>query len=355
MKLVIPGGSGQVGMVLARAFASEGHEVVILSRKPGVNDRPWRVVPWDGRTLGSWTAEIEGADALINLAGRSVNCRYTAHNRQAIMNSRLDSTRAVGAAIDACQQPPGVWLQASTATIYSHRYDAANDEATGILGGAEPNVPDTWRFSIDVAKRWESAAGEAKLKRTRLVLLRSAMVMSPDSGGVFDTLLALVRWRLGGRHGDGTQFVSWIHEFDFVGAVSWLLQNPLAGPVNLASPCPLPNGELMHALRAAWANRGRARMANGADRGSKRKRPVWGLPAPRALLELGTFLLRSETELVLKSRRVTPGRLLESGFDFRYPQWEDAAAELCSRWPLKSPTSVQTARTAGRLSPNCFS
>ncbi len=195
MKIVIPGGSGQIGAMLARKFFADGHEVVVLSRKEGHS--PWRIVEWDGETLGDWGSEFDGADVVINLAGRSVNCRYGARNRREIKDSRLKATRAVGQAIAESSLPPRVWLQASTATIYSHRYDSANDETTGILGGDEPNVPDTWRFSIDVAKSWEQAALEARTPNTRQVLLRSAITMSPDRGGAFDELLKLVRWGIG--------------------------------------------------------------------------------------------------------------------------------------------------------------
>ena len=177
MKIVIPGGSGHVGTLLAQAFHADGHQIVVLSRTP--TPAPWRVVVWDAQTLGPWAAEIDGADAVINLAGRSVNCRYHAANRQAILDSRALSTRAVGQAIAQAKRPPRAWLQMSTATIYAHRYDAPNEEITGILGGNEPNAPDTWRFSIDVARAWERAVEEADTPHTRKVLLRTAMVMSP--------------------------------------------------------------------------------------------------------------------------------------------------------------------------------
>jgi uncharacterized protein (TIGR01777 family) len=312
MKIVIPGGSGQVGNVLARSFKADGHEVVVLTRRPV--PAPWRTVAWDGATQGAWTAEIDGADVVINLAGRSVNCRYHAENRRQILESRLQSTRAVGQALAAARQPPRVWLQASTATIYAHRHDAANDERTGILGGMEPNAPDTWRFSIEVARSWEQAAGAFSLPRTRTVLLRSAMTMSPDRGGVFDVLLGLVRRGLGGAAGDGLQYVSWIHDVDFVRALYWLIDHEeLSGPVNVAAPNPLPNAEFMAALRRAWGIR-------------------IGLPAARWMLAIGAFFMRTETELVLKSRRVVPGRLLESGFVFEHPTWPEAAADLCRRW-----------------------
>jgi uncharacterized protein (TIGR01777 family) len=258
-------------------------------------------------------AELDGADVVINLAGRSVNCRYNAANRRDILESRVQSTRAVGAALARVARPPRVWLQASTATIYAHRFDAPNLEATGILGGLEKDVPDIWRFSIDVANAWEQVANDAVTPQTRKVLLRSAMTMSPDRGGVFDVLLGLVRWGLGGTQGDGRQYVSWIHERDFIRAVYWLIDHDLDGPVNIAAPQPLPNAAFMRALRHAWGKR-------------------WGLPAAPWMLEVGAFALRTETELILKSRRVVPGRLPASGFTFDFPTWPEAAADLCRRW-----------------------
>jgi uncharacterized protein len=310
MKIVIPGGSGYVGTVLARALHKQ-NEVVVLSRRQ--RKAAWRTVSWDGETLGDWTQEFEGADAVINLAGQSVNCRYTDENRRVITESRLKSTKVVGDAIAQAWKPPRVWLQASTATIYAHRYDAPNDEATGIIGGSEPNAPDTWGFSIKVAKDWERALKGSPTPNTRRVAMRSAILMHPDSGSPFDIILRLVRFGLGGQAGDGRQYMSWIHEQDFVRAVLWLIENEeLEGPVNLASPNPLTNAEFMRALRAAWGV------------------PL-GLPAFEWMLELGAFMLNSETELILKSRRVIPTRLLESGFAFQYPNWPDAAKELCAR------------------------
>ena len=309
MKIVIPGGSGQVGAILRRALSGAGHEVVVLSRNPEREE-----VFWDGQTLGSWARELEGAGAVINLAGRSVNCRYNTGNRRAIMESRVASTAVIGRAIAACVEPPPVWLQASTATIYAHRYDAANDEHRGILGGDEPGVADTWRFSIDVARAWEEQLAAAVTPRTRKVAMRSAMVMSPDRGGVFDVLLGLVRRGLGGKSGDGRQYVSWVHHEDFARAIRFLIEHDdLAGAVNVAAPNPLPNAEFMRALRDAWGAR-------------------IGLPAPRPVLEVGAVLLRTETELVLKSRRVVPARLADAGFQFGYPAWPPAAQHLCAEW-----------------------
>ncbi len=312
MKIVIPGGTGQVGSILARAFHDGGHDVRVLSRKPA--SAPWRVLQWDGETLGDWIAELDGADVVINLAGQSVNCRYTKENRRILIDSRIKSTRVVGEAITRAARAPRVWLQASTATIYAHRYDAPNDEATGIIGGSEPNAPDTWRFSIDIVTKWERELNEATTPHTRKVLMRSAIVMSPDPGGPFDTLLRLVRFGLGGSSGNGKQYISWIHDQDFMRAALWLIQHEeLDGPVNLAAPNPLPNSEFMQKLR---------------DAGGK----SFGLPATEWMLELGAFLLRSETELILKSRRVVPSRLLESGFTFQFPTWDEAARDLCTRW-----------------------
>ena len=328
MKVVIPGGSGQVGTILARAFVDAGHEVVVLSRRP--RSAPWRVVPWDCATPADWCTELEGAEAVINLAGRSVNCRYTPANRRLIKESRVRAARVIGTAIAAASRPPRVFLQASTATIYAHRFDAPNDEATGLLGGSEEAVPDTWRFSIDVATSWERAARDSITPRTRKVLLRSAIILSPDRGGPFDLLLRLVRWGLGGQAGDGRQYVSWIHDRDFTRAILFLIeQDGFEGAVNLAAPNPVPNAEFMRALRAAWGIR-------------------FGLPAAAWMLEIGAVLLRTETELILKSRRVVPSRLLEAGFTFQFPAWPEAAADLCDRWGRECATRPEGAYDLGR-------
>src|SRR5262245_14036682 len=230
MRVIIPGGSGQVGTLLARDFHRAGHEVVILSRRPA--KAAWRVIGWDARTLGDWTTAIEGADVVINLAGHNVNCRYNTQNRRLIKESRVESTRILGDAIARASRPPRVWLQASTATIYAHRYDAPNDEATGVLGGSEP---DAGRVSIEVATAWESELNESATPYTRKVLMRSAVTMSPDHGGAFDTLLTLVKCGLGGSAGGGRQYVSWIHDQDFVRAVYWLIKHDeFDGPINIA-------------------------------------------------------------------------------------------------------------------------
>ena len=313
MKVVVPGGTGQVGGILRRALTASGHDVVVLSRHPCPLEAGVRHVAWDGRTLGCWAAEVDGADAVVNLAGRSVSCRYTPENLRQMMDSRIESTRVVGEAIARAEVPPTVWLQMSTATIYADRRDAPHDETTGVIGGHEPAVPGYWEFSVRIARCWEAAQQEATLPGTRRVALRSAMVMSPDRGGVFDVLLRLARMGLGGPVAGGGQYVSWIHDNDFVRAVELLLDSDgLEGAVNLAAPEPLPQRDLMRTLRRAWG-----------------RRP--GLPATAWMAEVGAWAMRSDTELLLKSRRVVPRRLLDAGFAFEHPSWPDAAEDLVRR------------------------
>jgi uncharacterized protein len=310
VNIVIPGGSGQIGRLLQRALRSAGHTVVVIGRDGGGDGR----VAWDGRTLGAWADAIDGAAAVVNLAGRSVNCRYTRANVAAMMSSRVDSTRVVGQAIARALRPPRVWLQMSTATIYAHRFDAPNDEATGRIGGDEPDAPAYWRTSVDIARAWEAALAEAPTPRTRKLALRAAMVMSPDRGGIFDVLLGLARRGLGGSIAGGRQWMSWIHEHDFTRAVQLLIErDDVSGAVNLAAPNPLPQRDFMAALRAACGAR-------------------IGLPATRWMTAIGAFLLRTDTELTFKSRRVVPGRLLDAGFAFEWPDWPAAARDLVTRW-----------------------
>jgi uncharacterized protein (TIGR01777 family) len=315
LRIVLPGGSGHIGQLLARHFHDHGHRVVVLSRRPSAAS--WQVVGWDGRTLDHWVKELEGADLVINLAGRSVNCRYTAANRREIMESRIFPTRIIGDAIARCSQPPAVWMNASTATIYRHALDRPMDEASGELGGNEADAPASWRFSIEVATQWEQTFFAADTPRTRKIALRSAVVMSPTRGGAFHALLNLVRAGLGGKAASGKQFVSWIHQTDFVNAIEFLIAQPhLEGCINLSSPNPLPNCDFMCFLREALGI------------------PV-GMPSPAWMLEMGAFFLRTETELILKSRRVVPGRLLEAGFQFTFPEWKPAADDLVDLWRLQ--------------------
>lgn len=301
-----------MGLVLRRWLEPLGWQFVVLSRNPGPGD-----AYWDGKSLGPWQSEIDRADVVIDLAGKSVNCRYNAANLRQMMDSRVDSTRVVGQAISASKSPPRVWLQASTATIYAHRFDAPNDESTGIIGGAEPGAPPKWTASINVAKAWEAELDKANTPSTRKVALRSAMTMAIDEDSVFYVLAKMAKRGMGGTVGSGRQFVSWIHERDFARAIQFLVENDdLSGSVNVCSPNPLPNKQFAEILRAAVGVR-------------------FGPPIPIPALELGTLLMGTESELVLKSRRVVPARLLEAGFKFEFPEWEPAARELAERMETK--------------------
>ena len=312
MRILLPGGAGQLGTLLARHLHAAGHDVTVLSRTP--KPAPWHTLRWDGATLDpAWTSLLEGADAVVHLSGKSVNCRYTARNRKEIIDSRVLPTRVLGRAIEQCASPPKLWMNASTSTFYRDSYDMPQDEERGEIGGSEPGVPDTWRFSIEVARRWEEAFYSSATPATRKIAMRTSMTMSPDPGSVFRVLSNLVRRGLGGRQGTGRQYVSWISDIDFCRATDFLFEHPeIAGPVDFTVPHPLPNRDFMAALRRAWGVR-------------------LGLPATKWMLGIGTFLLRTESELVLKSRRVMPGVLTRAGFEFTLPAWPEAARELVRR------------------------
>jgi uncharacterized protein len=306
-RIILAGGSGFLGRALAAHFLDARWDVVILTRSPPQTGGFGRQLAWDARTLGDWQRELEGATAVVNLTGKSVNCRYTARNRKVILDSRVDSTRFLGEATGRCRQPPQVWLNASTATIYRHNFDAPWDESGEI--GAAAEAKDA--FSVEVAKAWERTFAEAQTPGTRKIALRSAMVLGMGANSVFPMLRRLVRLGLGGKMGSGRQFVSWIHENDFCQAVEWLINHDeIHGPINLAAPNPLPNDEMMRILRGVC----------GAP---------FGLPATNEMLELGAFFLRTETELIIKSRRVIPRRLIGSGFQFQFPSLQEAFGNLC--------------------------
>jgi hypothetical protein len=306
-RIVIAGGSGFLGQALARYFAQRDCEVVVLSRTACPSGLADRQVAWDGHTLGPWNQELEGAAAVINLSGKSVNCRYHQRNREEILESRVASTRVLGEAIGRCALPPQAWLNASTATIYRHTFAQPWDE-TGEIG-ATREAKDA--FSIEVARAWEATLQEAKTPRTRKVAMRTAMVLGQARNSVFPVLRRLVRCGLGGRMGNGRQLVSWIHETDFCRAVEWLIHHAeLGSSVNLAAPNPLSNAEMMRTLRQVCGM------------------PL-GLPASNWMLDVGAFVLRTESELLIKSRHVVPGRLLESGFEFQFATIREAFKELC--------------------------
>jgi uncharacterized protein (TIGR01777 family) len=310
-RLILAGGSGFLGQILAAWFSERGHDVVILTRTPRPRADGIREAAWDSVKSGEWSRELDGADALINLAGVSVNCRYHARNRRLLMASRLDSTRVLGEAIAHCSRPPRVWLNSSTATIYRHNFGPAWDESGEI--GAAPAAKDA--FSIEIATAWERVFNAAATPRTRKVLLRSAMVLGPGGNSVFPVLRRLVRLGLGGKMSTGRQFVSWIHHVDFCRAIEFILAHDFTGPVNVAAPHPMPNAEMMRTLREVCG-------------------VPFGLPAAEWMLGVGAFILRTETELIIKSRRVVPGKLLAAGFQFEFPQLRKAFEDLCVRQPL---------------------
>lgn len=310
-RIVIAGGSGFLGRILAEWFSKKGREVVVLTRNSKSNDERERVgeAVWDARKVGEWVRELDGAAAVINLTGRTVNCRYNAKNRREIMESRVNSTRAIGEAISRCAHAPSVWLNASTATIYKHTLGPAHREDGEICATAEAQDA----FSFEVARAWEKALEDAVTPGTRKVALRAAMILGIGENSVFPTLRRLARLGLGGRMGSGTQYVSWIHERDFCRAVEWILANEqIVGPVNVAAPNPVTNAEMMRMLREVV----------GAP---------FGLPAAKWMLEVGAFVLRTEVELMIKSRRVVPTRLLKSGFRFEFEGMQEAFVDLESR------------------------
>src|SRR6185312_2175292 len=251
---------------------------------------------------------IDGADVVFNLTGKSVDCRYTEKNKRLITASRVDSTRVVGEAISRCKNPPRIWLNASSATLYKHDPDQPADESGPT--GATPEAKD--EFSIEVIRQWERALDEATTPHTRKVALRSTIVFGRGAG-IFPVLRRLARFGLGGKMGSGRQFVSWIHEEDFCHAADWIIEHEnLSGPINMAAPNPLSNADMMRLVRKEC----------GAP---------FGLPATEWMLEIGAFFLRTETELIIKIRRVVPGKLLASGFQFHFPQLEDALRNLESQ------------------------
>lgn len=302
-KIVIAGGTGFLGECLKRYFLEKGYEVVILSRdkKP---DQPFLYYQqWDGKTLGDWAKNLEGAEALINLTGKSVDCRYTSRNKKLIYSSRLDATRVLGLAVAACENPPEVWINAASATIYCHSLDKPMDETSGELGEG---------FSVDVCKRWEQVFSDQQAPKTRKVILRIAIVLGYKSGA-FQPLQNLVKIGLGGRQGSGMQKFSWIHEQDFVKITNYVLENEnIKGVLNVSAPNPVTNKELMHILR-------------------KTLKMPFGLPTPTWLLRIGAVLIRTETELILKSRFVIPKKLLGRNYAFDFPKLEEAIDDLVHR------------------------
>ena len=299
-KIILAGGTGFLGNCLAQHFAALGYEVVIITRKHQPDNGRISYAKWNGKNIGNWAEHIEGAEAVINLTGRSVDCRYTEANKQLIYDSRLDATHVLGRAIKSSVKPPKVWINAASATIYRHATDRDMDEYTGEIGEG---------FSVDVCQKWEKAFDDAQTPHTRKVALRIGIVLGRD-GGALAPLKNLAKWGLGGKQGKGNQYFSWLHEDDFVAIVMRALtDDTMQGVYNTTAPKPLPNNEMMAALRKAT------------------KRP-FGLPTPTWMLHIGAAMIKTEVELILKSRRVVPKRLLEAGFQFKYNEFDGAVKNL---------------------------
>jgi len=297
-KIVIAGGSGFVGKALADHL-SKTSEVVILSRETSPARENIRTVKWNARDLGDWAKELDGCFALINLTGKNVNCRYTPENKKEILESRTLSTKVLGEAVSKLIEPPKVWIQMSSATVYRHSLDKPMDETFGEIGSD---------FSMDVVKAWEKIFTELALPKTRTTIMRTSIVMGKGSGA-FPPLRNLVKFGLGGRQGSGKQMVSWIHIDDVVGIVDWMLDNEVKGIFNVTGPQPITNDHLMTSFRKAY------------------KMPI-GLPTPEWLLTFGAKLIGTETELVLKSRWVMPKRLLQEGYRFKFTSIDSAINNL---------------------------
>ncbi|KAB2653747.1 MAG: TIGR01777 family protein [Verrucomicrobia bacterium] len=316
-RIILAGGSGFLGGELAKHFKTLDWEVVILTRSPKSRTDGVREIVWDTKSLGDWTRELDGATAVVNLTGRSVDCRYNAKNRREIMDSRVYSTRVVGEAIVRCENPPRIWLNSSTATLYQHTFGTPHNESSREMDSAT-QAKDA--FSVEVAQAWERALfGEMEgrlacsSKTFRRVALRTSMVLGLGRNSVFPVLRRLTKFGLGGRQGNGEQFVSWIHVEDFCRAIEWIITHQeLTGPINQCAPNPLPNSEMMKLFREVCGV------------------PI-GLPASEWMLEIGAFFLRTETELIFKSRRVVPGKLLASGFQFHFPTFKEAIENLEAR------------------------
>jgi len=302
-KAVLAGGSGFLGQALARSLSADGYDVVVLGRSAASRDASGRFVVWDGRKLGDWKSELEGAEALFNLTGRSVDCRYTKENRDLILNSRIDSTRVLGQAVQGCADPPKVWLNSSTATIYKDRRGdlEPHDESSDDFGSG---------FSVGVAQAWEEAFEDSVVEGVRKVVLRVSIALGKD-GGAFPVMRRFAKLGLGGAQGPGSQWMSWLHIDDWVGVARFLMaREDLSGPVNLAAPNPVTNSEFMKGMRRRFAPLG------------------IGLPAPSFAVCLGAVFMRTAPELVLKSRKVVSSVLAESGYRFKYPELAGALESL---------------------------
>ena len=302
-KIILAGGSGFIGQILAGHFTGKGDEVIVLTRNNNSKTGNVKYVHWDGQTPGAWINELEGSDVLINLTGKSVNCRYNEKNKKEIFSSRLNATNVLGKALNSLKYPPPLWINAASATIYRHAEDRPQDEYTGEIGTG---------FSVDVCKQWEDTFFEQDVPGVRKVGLRIAIVLGKN-GGVMPYFFNLAKFGMGGRQGNGRQYFSWIHENDITAIIDVFMMNKeLAGVFNVSSPNPIQNNEFMAIIRKVV------------------KMPL-GLPATKWMLKIGVWVLRTETELILKSRWVIPTKLIQAGYQFKVENIERAVRLSGSR------------------------
>lgn len=291
MKIILAGGTGFIGKHLSAYFMQLGDEIVILSRSKTHGKDKLRFVQWDGETLGDWKNEIEGADVVINLAGRSINTRYTEKNKKEVLESRINATHIIGEAIKQCKTPPKVWMNMSSATIYENSETEPQDEFSGKIGDD---------FSMNVCKAWEKTFYNAVVPDTRKIVARLSIVLG-DDGGALKPFRNLARFGLGGKMGSGKQMMSWVHIDDVVGAIDFLIRHEtLSGIFNITSPNAISNKEFMKTLRKAV------------------NMPI-GIPSAEWMIKIGAFVIGTESELILKSRWSVPKKLLEAGYIFKFP------------------------------------
>ncbi|HEY9261559.1 TIGR01777 family oxidoreductase [Chitinophaga sp.] len=304
-RIIIAAGTGFIGNSLMEHFG-EDNDLIILTRTPRRPTGRISYVAWDGKTTGKWTRALENADLLINLTGKSVNCRYTPQNKQAILDSRINATSVLGAAIQRLKNPPKVWINAGSATIYRYAEDRPMDEFNGEIAND---------FSVQVCKQWEKTFNDTTLPHTRKIILRIGVTLGWQPGGVMQPYLNLVKFGLGGQQGSGQQMFTWIHITDLCRMIAWLYENEtLSGTYNCTAPNPVTNKVFMQSLRNATGRR-------------------FGLPAPASLLKVGAFLIGTETELLLKSRWVVPSRALQAGFTFTFPVLKNAFDDILPHLP----------------------
>ncbi|MCK6606739.1 MAG: TIGR01777 family oxidoreductase [Flavobacterium sp.] len=300
-KLIVAAGTGFLGNVLIQHFKNKFEEIIVLTRGKSETKNRIKYINWDAKSFSGWEKELENADVVINLAGKSVDCRYTEKNKAEILDSRIDSTKILNEAILQYENPPKHFINSSTATIYRHSEDKEMDEYSGEIGND---------FSMNVAKSWEETFYEVETPKTLKTAIRTSIVLGKN-GGAFVPLKKLTQLGLGGKNGDGKQFISWVHEKDFARAVEFIIEKELSGSINVVSPKPIRNEEFMKKLQKAIGI-------------------PFGLPIPKTLLEFGAKIIKTETELVLKSRNVIPKRLTENGFEFEFGDLEKTFKSLLS-------------------------